>query len=225
MPISRKPATTRRAPRKATPIRVRKTTKRIAVDEPIAAPVVEPVVEAVNEASAPPVHEQIVNADYKRELIRAHAAMRQPHDPIQMLSVWAGVIATFVVIAGSWWWAMKPGIVGSLQSPWTAGFESTIKESQALTDKTKDYSTNQAKSLTNDLQNVSAKLGALDKQQQTSQDSLQRMAVLIQNATSSVGIAMPTSTPAGVVTTSVRPLFRAVSATSTKSTPTSTNPF
>jgi hypothetical protein len=217
MPISRKPATTRRAPRKATPIRVRKTTKRIAADEPIAAPVIEPVVESMSEASAPPVHEQIVNADYKRELIRAHAAMRQPHDPIQMLSVWAGVLATFVVIAGAWWWSMSPGIAGSLKAPWTTGFETTIQQSQLLTTKTKDYTANQAKSLTNDLSTVSARLGALDKQQQTSQDSLQRMATLINSSV--------TSASAGVVTTSVRPLFRTAPATSTSENPTSTNPF
>ncbi len=57
-----------------------------------------------------------VSQDDKRLLIQAHSAMRaakQSHDPIQVMSMWAGVIVVTLAIAVGWWWSVSPIIAGN----------------------------------------------------------------------------------------------------------------
>ena len=44
-----------------------------------------------------------MSANEKRELILAHAAARDPQDPLQRASLWAGITVAVIVIAGGWW--------------------------------------------------------------------------------------------------------------------------
>ena len=53
----------------------------------------------------------------KRHLILAHAAQRTARDPMQILSMWAGVLALFIVIVGAWGYATIPGIVQTASQP------------------------------------------------------------------------------------------------------------
>jgi len=55
--------------------------------------------------SRPADNEPIYSADEKRQLILAHAAMREPQDPLQAMSAWAGVAIAVLVIGVGWWWA------------------------------------------------------------------------------------------------------------------------
>ncbi len=67
--------------------------------------------------TAPPAEEPEVfisgrglSADEKRRIILAHAAMRETRDPVQIVSMWAGVTATALMVLFGWWWAVKPQI-------------------------------------------------------------------------------------------------------------------
>jgi len=46
---------------------------------------------------------RMISDDEKRELIRAHAAMRAPQDPLQRMSLWAGVTLSVLMIGAGWW--------------------------------------------------------------------------------------------------------------------------
>lgn len=46
---------------------------------------------------------RLLSNEEKRELIRAHAASRAPQDPVQRLSLWAGVVLSVLVIGAGWW--------------------------------------------------------------------------------------------------------------------------
>jgi hypothetical protein len=56
-----------------------------------------------------------LSGEEKHQLILAHAAAREPGDPVQVLSMWAGVLAVACVIAVGWWWAMKPMLTTQVQ--------------------------------------------------------------------------------------------------------------
>lgn len=45
---------------------------------------------------------RLLSSDEKRELILAHAAARAPQDPLQRVSLWAGVTIASVVIVTGW---------------------------------------------------------------------------------------------------------------------------
>jgi len=51
-----------------------------------------------------------LSSEEKRRIILAHAAMRETHDPVQIVSMWAGVTATALMVLFGWWWAVKPEI-------------------------------------------------------------------------------------------------------------------
>lgn len=205
MSISRK-TTSPRSPRKTASVRVRKTVHRSAETEPVIA---EPA------HASTPSQEPIVNPDYKRELIRAHAAMRRPYDPVQMLSVWAGVLATFAVIVGTWWWASEPGLMHAWRTPWTVGFEPAVEGAKNFQESVSHSTDEQAQALSADLQRVSDRLNALDAQNKTSQHSLQKIADLIQaDASSTSGTS--------AVPAVAHPLFRSASTTLAQPVTTST---
>jgi len=60
---------------------------------------------------------RILSADEKHELILAHAAARKPVDPIQRVSLWAGVAVCVVFIVGAWFYTVGSGIQNSLAGP------------------------------------------------------------------------------------------------------------
>lgn len=58
----------------------------------------------------------LYTAEEKHRMIQAHAAMREPHDPVQLMSAWAGVAVTLLVVAVGWWWAAGSGLFTSTGS-------------------------------------------------------------------------------------------------------------
>lgn len=88
---------TRRAPpkRASTKPVQKRTVKRVA-EQPVAPDVF--------------VSGKGLSSDEKRRIILAHAAMRETHDPVQIVSMWAGVTATALMVLFGWWWAVKPEI-------------------------------------------------------------------------------------------------------------------
>jgi hypothetical protein len=54
---------------------------------------------------------RIISEQEKHQLIQAHVAARVPQDPLQRVSLWAGVSLSLVMIVAGWWmtvgWAMR----------------------------------------------------------------------------------------------------------------------
>ena len=66
-------------------------------------------------ASPPPAREKFVSAsvlsrEEKRQIILAHAKMHKPHDPVQIMSMWAGVAVCVAAVVLGWWWSVRPEI-------------------------------------------------------------------------------------------------------------------
>lgn len=141
-----------------------------------------PVVEAFSAPEPVLDHEQIVSPDEKRELILAHASMRRPHDPVQLLSVWAGVAATFVVIVGAWWWSTKPEYLRIFSTPLTSGLEPMVQDAKDLGSDISDISSKRASSLSQELEKAAARLDALDRESRLKQGAVTRMTSLIEAA-------------------------------------------
>jgi hypothetical protein len=112
--------------------------------------------------SVQPEHEPIVRPDEKRELILAHAAMRRTHDPVQLMSLWAGVVATFVVVVAAWWWASKPAYLRAFSEPPLKGFEAFTEQADKLGVDIKATSAERTSQITADLNVVSNRLDALN---------------------------------------------------------------
>lgn len=53
---------------------------------------------------------RLISDEEKRELIRVHAAARAPQDPLQRMSLWAGVTLSILGIAVGWWLTVGQGI-------------------------------------------------------------------------------------------------------------------
>jgi len=60
---------------------------------------------------------RVISPEEKRQLILAHASMRGPHDPLQMMSLWAGVAVTALVLVVGYWYAATPGFVEASRKP------------------------------------------------------------------------------------------------------------
>ncbi|MDF1496731.1 MAG: hypothetical protein P1P90_01585 [Patescibacteria group bacterium] len=66
-------------------------------------------------ASTPaPERPRIMSSEEKRQLILAHAAMRQPVDTVQRFSLWTGVIVCVLAIAIGWVYTMRQTIAGAI---------------------------------------------------------------------------------------------------------------
>lgn len=120
--------------------------------------------------------------------------MRRPHDPIQMLSVWAGVLAAFLVVVGAWWWASKPGYLHVFSTPLTSGFEPVVQDAKDFGKKVSDLSADRAASLRTELEKTASRLDALQQQAEKNQTSLDRMAAFVETATTTgTGAAVRTT--------------------------------
>ena len=123
---------------------------------------------------------RLVNGEEKRELILAHAAMRVQKDPVQMLSMWAGVTVAFLFIIGGWAWAFAPSAYRAAASPAYSGFGQVVEDISNFGSSAKDA-----------VSDTSSKLDSLSSQVDAEQQVLDRMAASL-GATST---AAPDSTP------------------------------
>ncbi len=110
-----------------------------------AVPLRRPSVRRVAAAASVPVEAAVhvatprfLSAEEKRQLILAHAEMRRPHDPLQMLSVWAGVAVTVLVLVVGYWYATKPSFVEAQSKPFDAELAPALQNIQAFTEKMKE---------------------------------------------------------------------------------------
>lgn len=123
MPIKRQ-ASPAKAPAKSKPAVSRRSIRRAAAPAPV---------EEVHVATP-----RFLSADEKRQLILAHAQMRRPHDPIPMLSVWAGVAVTVMVLVVGYWYATKPSFVEAQSKPFDEELAPALQNIQVFTEKMKE---------------------------------------------------------------------------------------
>ncbi|MCC7357790.1 hypothetical protein IT408_04815 [Candidatus Uhrbacteria bacterium] len=81
---------------------------------------------------------RFISAEEKRRLILAHAEMRRPHDPVQMLSVWAGVAVTMMVLTFGYWYATKPSFVEAQMKPFDEQLNPAMETVQVFSQKMKE---------------------------------------------------------------------------------------
>lgn len=125
MPIKKVTAPKRTAPRKSRAVAA-SPKKRQAEPEPIAY------------ISGTPL-----SREEKRQIILAHAAMRQPTDSVQVTSMWVGVAACAVIVAVGWWWAVKPEISRSFEQGLKPALTESTQTVSALGDSLKSVGENQ----------------------------------------------------------------------------------
>lgn len=123
----------RNAPSKAAPAKTRSASP------------VKRVLKRVAKSGSVPLEEtpvsstpRFLSSEEKRQLILAHAAMRRPHDPIQMLSVWAGVVATVAVLVVGYWYATKPSFVEASNQPFDSELAPALENIKVFSDKVRE---------------------------------------------------------------------------------------
>ena len=185
-PPKRRASTTRRA---ATSARS-KASPKIEVNEASSSAFVERLFKSQGAvATRPP----IVGADEKRELILAHAAMRKPRDPVQMLSLWAGVVTTFLVVISAWWWASKPGYLRLLSASPREGFESVQQNYDQMHQKMQSDLQVSEPTLT-ELKQTATRLDQMSARATANQTTLQRLAADVSSSSSAPSLfTLPTS--------------------------------
>ena len=147
-----------------------------------------------NETPRPSARPPIVGANEKRELILAHAAMRRTRDPVQLMSLWAGVVTTFLVVVSAWWWASKPGYIRILSASPTEGFES-VQHDAANLHQDLVTKTQVTKPLLTDLRQTASRLDALTAAAIQNQTTLDRLAAAVSASSSASNLfATPSTT-------------------------------
>jgi len=93
---------------------------------------------AEGRASAPEIHvaPRILSSEEKRELILAHAAARHPIDPVQRVSVWAGVAVCVLFVVAAWFSTVGSGIRKSLAGPPDQALTQAKEATQQVIDTT-----------------------------------------------------------------------------------------
>lgn len=75
---------------------------------------------------------RILSSEEKRELILAHAAARQPIDPVQRFSLWAGVTVCLIFVVGAWAYTAGSGIRKSLAGPVDANLQGALDATKEI---------------------------------------------------------------------------------------------
>lgn len=112
-----------------------------------------------------PVHRdtpRILSADEKRQLILAHAAMRRSMDPIQRMSLWAGVVICMAFVIGGWMYTVGSGIKKSLAGPLDPHVQDVVDQTKEFG---QDTGRDTAAELGEQLQQVTDRLKTISEQQ------------------------------------------------------------
>lgn len=107
--------------------------------------------------------------------------MRAPHDPVQLMSAWAGVAIALVVIAVGWWWASGTVIVNTAGSI-GSDVKEALRDAPSVTQEKGFGSIN----ITEALKEASDKLRVMNADAATRQQALEHMAQLVASSTSDV---------------------------------------
>ncbi len=143
----------------------------------------------------------IVSTDEKRQLILAHASMRKNGDPVQMMSMWAGVAIVIAVIAVGWWWSSGSIFINTARRIGPE-VKSTVQDIPAVyASGTKQI---RGSDIVQEALQASNKLHVLEVQAQSRRDTLNHMVNIIDaSSTSSTrsNLFQPTSTSTPVTST------------------------
>ncbi|MBP9869338.1 hypothetical protein KBC59_02160 [Patescibacteria group bacterium] len=120
----------------------------------------------------------------KRELILAHSAMRRAKDPVQLMSVWAGVAASAVVVVIAWAWVFVPSLVNTLRGPLDPGTRALLHSANAAQEHASTYDLDQTE-LGKQIQQATADVDELTRKAELQAQALQVMASAIEGAASS----------------------------------------
>lgn len=127
----------------------------------------------------------LLSHEEKREMILAHAAMRQTRDPVHMATLWAGVAATFIVIAGAWAWAFGPVFFQNLHRPLDPSISQIFQGVSDVQHQANAYV--DSSDLKKQLDEANGRLQALSDQATAKQQALDVMAAAV-NGTSTSNI-------------------------------------
>jgi len=71
----------------------------------------------------------------KHELIRLHAAQRAPQDPLQRMSLWAGVSLCVALLLVGWWFTVGVGVKQAVSNDQTESLRALTEELNAFTEE------------------------------------------------------------------------------------------
>lgn len=134
----------------------------------------------------------------KRELILAHSAMRRAKDPVQVMSVWAGVGASAIVVLIAWAWVFVPTVKSALRTP-DEGTQSFFQD----VDGARSHAASQDLDHTDlgkQIRETSAAVNDLTRQAILQEQTLRMMADTIESSSSTSGrsdlfVPSPKTTP------------------------------
>jgi len=125
-------------------------------------------------------NEPLVSADEKRRLILAHAAMRRPQDPLQMMSAWAGIAIALLVVMTGWWWSSGSIIVNSVAKIGPE-VQTALKDVPPIMESSKQELG--TADFTQALKQATDKLRVMDVQAETRQRALDELAAMVSSST------------------------------------------
>ncbi len=120
----------------------------------------------------------------KRELILAHSAMRSAKDPVQLMSVWAGVAASAVVVVIAWAWVFVPSLLNTLRGPLDPGTRAFFENANAAREHASAYDLDQTE-LGKQIQEATTDVNELTRQAELQAHALQVMASAIDGTATS----------------------------------------
>jgi hypothetical protein len=132
--------------------------------------------------------EPVISQDEKRRLILAHAAMRPTRDPVQFMSMWAGVLVAVIAIVTGWWWSVGSGLASS----WS-------RVAGGVSHDVRTLGQDRDSEVANELMRVTERLQALHDQAMAQQAALDAMGP---SASSTVVFAPVATTTAPIVPSS-----------------------
>ncbi len=138
-------------PRRTSPLKKTTTPPRARVRPSRSTPIIPP----------PP----IVSVDEKRQLILAHAANRRSLDPLQRVSLWAGVSICALFIAVAWFYTVGLNMKKAMGNPLDSGFQGVAGIAQDFKDTAFQEKGTDIKNLEQRLDDVSRSLAEKSDQQ------------------------------------------------------------
>lgn len=79
---------------------------------------------------------RLLSSEEKHQLILAHVAAHRSIDPIQRLSLWAGVTVCMLFVLGAWMYTVGSGIKKSIAGPIDPNLKAIVTETQQFAEDT-----------------------------------------------------------------------------------------
>lgn len=117
-----------------------------------------------------------MSQEEKRQLILAHAARHRPLDPVQRLSLWAGVVICLLFVVGAWAYTVGSGIRRSMARPMDENLNAVLEAAREFTQTETDPASRDENGLTYQLRNMSARLQVMSEQEKMLNEIAARLA-------------------------------------------------